>query len=48
MAQAGEKVPERLNGRLAARVALSYDNSRWSAPADWPPSPGDAKDKKRS
>jgi hypothetical protein len=25
MAQAGRKVPERLNGRLAARVALSYD-----------------------
>ena len=25
MAQAGKKVPERLNGRLAARVALSYD-----------------------
>ena len=26
MAQAGKKVPERLNGRLAARVALSYDH----------------------
>jgi len=25
MAQAGKKMPERLNGRLAARVALSYD-----------------------
>ena len=25
MARAGKKVPERLNGRLAARVALSYD-----------------------
>jgi hypothetical protein len=25
MAQAGGKVPERLNGRLAARVALNYD-----------------------
>ena len=25
LAQAGKKVPERLNGRLAARVALSYD-----------------------
>lgn len=25
MAKAGKKVPERINGRLAARVALSYD-----------------------
>jgi hypothetical protein len=25
LAQTGKKVPERINGRLAARVALSYD-----------------------
>ncbi len=25
MAKAGKKVPERMNGRLAARIALSYD-----------------------
>jgi hypothetical protein len=25
MARAGKKVPERVNGRLAARVAISYE-----------------------
>jgi hypothetical protein len=25
MAKAGKKVPERMNGRLSARIALSYD-----------------------